>query len=55
MKQLILLLTLLPAFSYADCRVTSASFESDGQYKTESVTVCKEGEPVSKKIKKGGQ
>lgn len=53
MKKLILLLMFLPSCAYAECRVTSAAFESDGQYKTETVTVCKEGEPVAKSIKKG--
>lgn len=52
-KNLFFLIAMLPSVAYADCRVTSASFESDGQYKTESVTVCKEGETVAKQIKKG--
>ena len=53
MKNFILTLLVFPILAYADCRVTSAAFESDGQFKTETVTVCKEGEPVAKKIKKG--
>ncbi len=54
MKKIILFLSLIPTLVFGnDCRVTTASFESEGQFKTESVTVCKEGEPVPKKIKKG--
>jgi hypothetical protein len=53
MKTLAFILLTLPALVYAECRVTSAAFESDGQFKTETVTVCKEGETVAKKIKKG--
>lgn len=54
MKKLLLILALVSTSVFADnCRVTSASVETDGAFKTETVTVCKEGEQVAQKIKKG--
>ena len=44
----------MPVLALADnCRVTSATLESGGSVKVETVTVCKEGELVQKHIKIG--
>jgi hypothetical protein len=56
MRKLILLLTLalLPNLAVADnCRVTTATLTSGTSVKVESVTVCKEGEIVSPRIRVG--
>lgn len=54
MKKLFWILALLSNVALADdCRVTSASVETDGQFKTETITVCKEGELVAQKVKIG--
>ena len=54
MKKL-LLIALLSTNAWATdaCRVTSASAEIGGEFKTETITVCKEGELVAQKIKIG--
>lgn len=55
MRKLILIIALLSTNAWAgdDCRVTSATAEIDGSFKTETITVCKEGNPVAQKIKIG--
>ena len=54
MKNLFWILALCSTVALADdCRVTTASVESDGQFKTETITVCKEGEAVAQKVKIG--
>lgn len=54
MKHLFLIGLFVAGSSFADnCRVTSASVERDGKFETETVTVCKEGQVVSPKIKIG--
>ena len=53
MKKIIFVL-FFPSLVFANnCRVSSASIESEGTFKTETITVCKEGEIVNPKIKIG--
>ena len=55
MKRLVLIIAFLvqPVWANDACRVTSATAEIDGSFKSETITVCKEGELVAQKIKVG--
>jgi hypothetical protein len=54
MKYLIVILALMSSSVWAsECRVTSATAQIGGELKTETITVCKEGELVSPRIKIG--
>jgi len=52
-KYLSILVLLVSASVFAECRQTSASIEREGIVANETVTVCKEGVGEFPKIKKG--
>jgi hypothetical protein len=54
MKKLIAILLFASSAVWADeCRVTSATAQIGSELKTETITVCKEGEMISQRIKVG--